>query len=600
MSRQPHPARVKRTKADGTALYCWRDMPGAAERTGMGPGGKKHLLAFQAHVLDCWERGVTPRLPGEFFADSPAVDAEPASSPSCPTLGEWLGDPGAGKPGDFFTHCRSMATYRKVSYLTLLRRHGAMDLLSKKRLDSVSRSDAALAVDRVMRCASCLRRAHNKKLALSDSELRADKQPFDGACDAHYPELLQRRVSVRGYLGRLSAVWNAAIRAGLVTSNPFAEMPLGQWDEPHSNDDGRVSLTHSEFSALVKAHPPALQVVPVLSAHGMLRRGEMWGLRRCDVPVPPADPEDDPHRITFHLRGTWNVPKNRWVSWGKNPKSTGTPIAVGKWASKVLMTHLRDHMPSSAECEACNDDVGVWRGLTEHNPHDGCGFANEALLVPRTLCRVDKYSVVSRAAQAAANLGHLPFDVTHRVYRSTGATLLVLAGVPIEQVAAMGRWSNTETIRTHYFRLHQNAHEDAVAQLDGLRQLELGEAVHDVPVEAQLAVLRETNRRLQADLDAALALHKQVDSDAVAKPRTGGIATVGLCELSVGSVRRSKWREVGDDAIVEAITLGVSRKEVLEKLGFSTASKNYVRLGKEAKRLGVTLPKLWGSKPAAA
>jgi len=231
---------------------------------------------------------------------------------------------------------------------------------------------------------------------------------------------------MEGFRARLIAAWNVAIRAGHVSANPFKDRNFGQWGEPATNDDFRTALKFEQLERLCRAHPDELKVVPVVSAYGMLRASEMWGLWRADFPVPAADEADDPTAVTFELRRVWDNRQQLFRQWGKTTKSLREPVALGAYSTKVLFNHLRNHMPPSKSCVTCASGMGIWRGPIGANPHAGCGMADDAPLVAYNHCSPEHYSEsVAPAAQMAAQLGDIGFDITHISFRSTGATLLI-------------------------------------------------------------------------------------------------------------------------------------------------------------------------------
>ena len=433
MGRKANPARVfKRTYADGTALYGWRPSPGAKEITGKGPGsygpaGEAQLNLFRAHVLLCWHSGVEPTPPGLFLtATMPAVKfADVASKSTVPTLREWIGNPAKGKRGRFFNFAKNMQSENANGYESMFRLHGAFELIGDIPLNEVTVDDAVAVCNLALRCQACFNRASKLPPAreIDAFYVRVDQLTFDGAqCPSHYPSRLRQRTSVDKYFTKINAAFNAAVRAKIIVENPFANVSYGHWDEPVTNDDLRVSLTHSQMDVLVRAHPEQLQVVPEVSTDGMLRRSEMWGLWSSDFPVPPADPNDDPDSVTFQLARVWSTSALRFMPWGKTPKSLSEPIALGATAVKALNHHLRNQMPTSPACAACASGERIWRGVRRGNPHSECGYANDAPLILYSRCTPDYYTrVICPASQRAAGLEDVGFAITHDVYRSTGA-----------------------------------------------------------------------------------------------------------------------------------------------------------------------------------
>lgn len=598
MGRKAAGARVKRRNKNGTVLYAWRDAPGQAERTGTGPGGTANELLFQGHVLACWAAGETPSGPHELLSRTanapqvaPAPSADPGSIPT-PSLREWVGT--IDQPGEYFVHAKEMSGAQVAQYVRGFAKHGALDLIGDIPLDQVTTTLAEKVMDRVLRCPACLDRASRRRIALTDARARADKEPFDHDCPVHHPANLRRHRSVQDYRSLLSAVWNAAQRADFVSANPFAERRIGRWIEPASNDDFRTALTIAQFWKCVEAHPEVLRVVPALSAHGMLRSSEMWGLQRMDFPPPPADPVDDPESLTFTLRRVWDQHSGRVRPWGKTAGSTGTPITIGGNAVKILNAHLRDDLTPNGDCPACHDGVTVWRDPLQRNPHEGCGFADIAPLIPMDICSPGHYTrKVCRRVQKRAGLEGLPFQLTHRSYRSTGATMLLRAGVSESEVVVMGRWSDPAVLRRHYFRLYGEAYDEAVRRLTAMEAAELGDDQSPTaPLEGRLCYLQDQVRSLALERDQLLDEVDQLRAQLHMEPRPHAPAADAL---RVKSPRPSKWARIDDGQLRAILSTSRNRVEALERVGVTPATKNYKRLEAEALRLGVTLPAKWAT-----
>ena len=117
------------------------------------------------------------------------------------------------------------------------------------------------------------------------------------------------------------ALINAAIRAEIITKNPFSYPSGGAWDPPATNNDRAKGLTVDQLRRLIAAHPPHLRVIPALSTFAMLRVGEFWGLERQQLPVPPENRENDDHEIVFELVKTYNSFERKDVPVGKTRMS---------------------------------------------------------------------------------------------------------------------------------------------------------------------------------------------------------------------------------------------------------------------------------------
>ncbi len=611
MSRNPVPARVKRKLTNGFVLYAWRPRPGAKEIARKGPGGdwpisKTNLELFKAHVLLCWNAGVDPTPPGTFLAPAGPTAAPEISAPksTAPTLRDWIGNPAKGVRGRFFLFGKTMGRTNENQFESMFRLHGAFDLIGNIPLDQVTVDDASNVCSRVLRCQACAELASqlSPPQNIAAFDLRVDRPTFNKKpCVLHHPAGLKQRHSVERYFSKINAAFNAALRAKVITENPFANISYGHWEEPETNDDLRVSLAHSQMDLLTRAHPEELKVVPSVSTDGMLRRSEMWGLWIQDFPVPPEDPSDDPDTVTFQLSRVWSASGKCFVPWGKTEKSLSEPIALGAATVKVLNNHLRNHMSPSPECDACTKGERIWRGVRRNNPHSKCGYANNAPLIPYSLCTPDHYSkTVCSKSQRAAGLGDIGFAITHRAYRSTGAVQHLDAGVPATTVLKMGRWNDLDTLMKHYNRPAREQLAEAARLVDQTRAAELGiDQTDSAPVGGRLLFLSEQNAALGAQCEALELENAQLRAGEglPERPAPRPIVQVRNSNRQVG-----KWDELNDDDLRSVIRTERSQMRVLVALGLSPAQKNYTRLRAEALRLGVELPAPWatGRKTAAS
>ena len=525
-----------------------------------------------------------------------------APKSTAPTLRQWIGKPAKGQHGPFFAHSEPMGPQNARQYESSFRIHGAFDLIGDIPMDQVAADNVIAILNRALRCPSCADRAAllSPERVIPESALRADNPPFDGEeCERHYPSRLKERKSVRNYFGELKAVFNAAMRADKVTKNPFAHVRYGTWVGPESNNKNRVALTHSQLDAIIRVHPEELKLIPSLSTPGMFRREEMWGLQRIDFPVPPEDPIEDPEHLTFQLSRVWHIDQQRFIKKGKTEASLGNSIAIGAADVKALNNHLRNHMPPSPECEACTRSERIWRGDRKRNPHSECGFADDAPLIPLDLCTPQDYSEkVCPRVQLAAGLSDIGFNITHNVYRTTGASQYLDAGVAETTVVKMGRWTNTKTLQENYNRPNRSQYTEATQLRDRARAAELG---HDVSDEAPiLGRMRFKDHKIAAlsakcdKLEHEIALLRFRLNEPERPPIDDVVVLLPKPEGRVG-----KWDRFSDIELLVVIESASSQMGILVSLGLSPANKNYVRLRAEATRLGVELPERWASLRAS-
>ena len=159
----------------------------------------------------------------------------------------------------------------------------------------------------------------------------------------------------------------------------------------------------------------------------------------------------------------------------------------------------------------------------------------------------------------------------------------------------MGRWSNTQTLTRHYFRLYGEAYLHAANALSRMRTAELGhDTSEDASVTGRLHFLDHRAQELTDERDDLFEENREL------RERLG-MATRARSEESaivpvpVLTRRVSKWANVSDDELRRLIAAASSQKAVLESVGVSFASKNYKRLRREALRLGLSLPEKFQS-----
>lgn len=597
------PARIKREYPNGSVLYEWRPRPGVKHITGVGPGGEDNLKLFRAHVLCSWKDDVAPTMPGEYLSGTtpPSVPITVTPRGTAPTLRQWIGNPAKGERGRFFAYSEPMGSQNARQYESSFRNHGAFDLIGDIPMDQVTADNVIAILDRVLQCPLCADRAAllSPESVIPESALRVDNPPFDKVkCERHYPSRLKQSKSVRNYFGELKAAFNAAMRAEVVTKNPFAHVRYGLWDEPDNNNKSKVALTHLQLDAIIQAHPEEMRVIPSLSTAGMFRREEMWGLQRIDFPVPPIDPTEDPEYLTFQLSRVWHIDEQRFIKKGKTKASLGNSITIGADAVKALNNHLRNHMDPSPDCGACARGERVWRVDRKRNPHAACGFANDAPLITLALCTPEDYSEKwCPQFQLVAGLSDIGFKITHNVFRTTGASQYLDAGVAETTVVKMGRWTNTKTLQEHYNRPNDDQFTHANKLRDQARAVELG---HDVSDEAPiLGQMRFKDHKIAAlsakcdGLEHEIALLR-IRLNEPERPPIDLVARLPKPEGRIG-----KWGRITDHEIRDAIESASSQLDILLSLRLSAAAKNYDRLRAEATRLGIDLPERWASLRAS-
>jgi len=170
--------------------------------------------------------------------------------------------------------------------------------------------------------------------------------------------------------------------------------------------------------------------------------------------------------------------------------------------------------------------------------------------------------------------------------------MLLAAGVPESMVVKMGRWTDAETLRTHYHRLYGGAHDEAAMQLERRRAAELGEdSGPGVPVDARVRFLERQMSTVREERDAVADENADLRAQLGLPKRVGE----GSKQVPVKRKRASKWGEIPDDRLREIIGSSTSQMQALQQVGVAPAAKNYERLRREAERLCVDLPATWAS-----
>lgn len=505
----------RKTAADGSmrAKWVWRETRDARGRSQwFGPATPEMLKRFRDYVRGCWAAGKLPDDPKAFF-DGSSVPAR--SAPSTVTARVFVGRPSAQEPGDYWKYSRSCSPGVQTRYERLFERPAIERNVADVPMSSVATNLAQKVVWQLTECPECRRRADS---TVEDGLLRPDHPPFDGDCTDHRVE--RKRTSIVKDISQLRSVWDAAKRAGLVESNPWSDVLVPEWYEPETNDDLRTALNWTQLQRLIDHHPDDAKVIPAASSVCMLRASEFWGLCRGNFPPPPEDPDDDPELLWVNFTHTWNRLEIEWRTRGKTKRAVGAGVGmfVPGPVVRIINDHLRRHMPPNpAHCKACRDRVGIWRDEHTRNPHEGCGLAEDTRLVYATAKgRPHGYAgpyyhltgdeggtypeVLKRATRAASlDEQHLGWKVTHRVFRSTGATLLIHWGNPISEVKAAGRWSESSTqLERTYHRMYPEALELMALRANRAIAMETGTELSDDADALEKAMFLETRLALAA------------------------------------------------------------------------------------------------------
>lgn len=134
----------------------------------------------------------------------------------------------------------------------------------------------------------------------------------------------------------LSTIMRTAVLDGVLMNSPCKVKGAGSERAPE-----RPVATVAEIEALHQAMPEHLRLVVLLATWCQLRRGEILGLRRCDIDLTLATITIEQSR-TFRMNGDSIV---------KEPKSKASRrvLAVPKEMMEALVNHLNQHTDSGQD-----------------------------------------------------------------------------------------------------------------------------------------------------------------------------------------------------------------------------------------------------------
>lgn len=134
----------------------------------------------------------------------------------------------------------------------------------------------------------------------------------------------------------LSTIMRTAVLDGLIVSTPCKVKGAGSERAPE-----RPVATVAEIEALHDAMPPHLRLVVLLATWCQLRRGEILGLRRCDIDL-------DNSTIAIEQSRTYRMNGESFI---KEPKSKASRrvLAVPTEMSEALSTHLSLYPSSESD-----------------------------------------------------------------------------------------------------------------------------------------------------------------------------------------------------------------------------------------------------------
>jgi hypothetical protein len=587
-------ARIHRVKRDGSLLVGFRPGPKQDERYVT----LKDLEEFER--FDLHEKQAK-RSGGSFY---PSIDLggsanAPWNSPvgqtsTAMTFEEWMTGTKPGSRGVYFGLTNTGEAYR-LSITNIMQKwvnphigHLPMDLIDQGHI-------TAMTVD-WLKCCRCETRAKAKGLDIPAEQLGVHRDPFDGACveiDESGVELSTHHLSVSRAtlitnLKRVRTAFQLAMKRRLfgITLNPGFGVEIPKFSDPPTDGVERQALSARQLSHIIECSPPEYAVLPDLATVAMLRPSEWAGVSIGDF-FWSAGPSDG-NTILF-LRSVYiavgnNKPQMRM--YGKTSISLG-PISLPANIDAAVRKHIETHRatPNPDRCSACHDGVGHWF-KNSLNPHAGCDFADSSpLFVDADGERLSSKAYANRiwpTIREKAGLAPevLGWRVDPRHFRSTGATLALEAGVPIDVVAKMGRWKTREILEKHYVKVRLELTAEGATVLGDFLMRERGAEVGLAgPGDRRRAKLQSEVTRLEAENLALRVLVVDLGGDPDADT---GYRRLGH--------RRRKQSVLDDvDRVREAAAGAKSRSEILNRLGVKRSRKNMNRLIAVAARAGIDI-----------
>jgi integrase len=572
---------------------------------------------FRTLVEAAWETGTkipdpvalfgeVPRRPSKAELKRQAKQTKDAGTEATPyTVREWLGS--TKKPGPYFDQNRK-ARKNREHYFPPLNRYGGH--FANKPLDEVDWHDAELMLDKMLVCQACVARAEaageHELVADAPHRLRVTDDPFGECVDdegepSHYATL--QRSTISGYLTCMKAVFAAAVVAGRPTrrvprcrsmfgrENPFADhqIPEDLVDRPDDNDISEA-LTYRQLDRLDDGMPWWLESIVSTGAYGIFRRSELLGL---EIDMIDWNAEGlEPGQACITLMKTYANGQVR--GHGKNRHSIKRRVILHALAAEKLRRHIERNRstPDPEGCEGCRNGHRRHEGTARSNPHRrGCDFGAGApvWVDPTTGQRPHPYDftgVIFAAAVANAGLDlELGFKITPKILRSTGATLLLQAGIPVTTVMAMGGWKNASVLLTSYSRSNDQAKIEAAAEVGRRAMQELGLSFNVEDLEAPLL-----RRQATVLLEKIAALEQQVWN-------LGGDPNFVLPVERSDWVKRppSVWHD--DERVRYVIETMPTQRQMILALGFRADNRTaWRRLRSKAQELGLDLPANWGKR----
>ena len=599
---------VDRGEWAGCLRLRWRKTRDGALVTGYLPGDQPGLkIAYDEYERKCWAQSQISEAPEVHFADlmrkflddrngkATALREEIAQEEaSGMTIRQWIGTRKAPGPFKDYTVHKSEEQYGH--YYRLVRLLGALADRPMKELRSL---DFLRWLEQQMACSACVKRAiaagkvpGSADLAWAKLVPRHGTSTFDDVqCEDHHTDLAAASYEIRRRVLRATftaATGNRAAEAyGRGTLAAYnvapAQTEMRTKDVIFVESEGeslRCGLTEAQVQLITAAHPERYRAIPFFGAFTLNRGGqELTGPRIGGFTYTMTD---DGRKVpTFHLDTFDKKAKHggggrRLVKIGKTKKTTRTvfmPSSVGE----LLEEHFTEFRSTPSEdCEACRNGVRHWGGPMRddhaHNPHKGCDFAADAPLWVNDLGRpLDPtwyvrhvwHPACEKAGLTKKTLGWTP-QFKHS--RSTGTTLHLDFGTPVDEVVRLGGWTDRKMIDEHYEKLSHSQRAKWAADY-GATPADGGGLEFEV-------------KRLRKDVERLTALCVAVGIDP-----TQPIAPIAEQSAS----RPSKF---GDRARVAEVTIattatGGTPKTVLEALGVSLAKKNYASLAKICAELGI-------------
>ena len=617
---------VDRGEWAGCLRLRWRKTRDGALVTGYLPGDQPGLkFAYDEYERKCWVQSQVPEAPEVRFADlmrrfledrngkAAALREQIAQDEACGmTIRQWIGT--YEKPGPLWDYTGTKSDSRTYVYYHVVELLGA---LADHPMNALKSHQFLRWFEQQMVCSACVERARaagkvpgSADLAWATLVPRHRTPTFDGAkCDDHHTPWRagtyehRRRVLRATFAAatgeRAVETYGRGTLAAANVAPALRELRTEDVIFVESEDESlRCGLTEAQLQLITEAHPERYRPIPFFGAFTLNRAGqELTGPRIGGFTYTMTT---DRRKVpTFHLDTFDKTPKRggggrRLVKGqqGGKTKKTARSVFMPSLVGELLEDHITKFRSTPSEhCEACRNGVRHWGGPMRndhaHNPHKDCDFAADAPLWvndlgrpldPRWYVRHVWHPACEKARLTKKTLGWTP-QFKHS--RSTGTTLHLDFGTPVDEVVRLGGWTDRTMIDEHYEKL-SHAQRAKWAADYGATPADGG------GLEFEVKRLRKDVERLTA-ICAAYDIDPNQPIAPIAEKPGPSRAPRGSRPVHQPVARPSKFsdRAIVAEVITATAATGGTPKTVIEALGVALAQKNYVSLAKVCAEIGI-------------